>query len=86
MTKLLSTPVLSFVAGACAMACLVLCCMQIQYSRKVREIRDVQRQLLEIQQNRANLNRLAADLYVYSRTNTAIRPLLQSVGINANQQ
>ena len=31
------------------------------------------------------MQQLAADLYAYSRTNAAIKPLLDSVGIKPNQ-
>ena len=85
MKKLFSTPVLSFLAGACAMACVVLCWMQIQYTRQVREIQNTQRQWADIQRHQAMMNRLVVDLYAYSETNAAIRPLLESVGIPARQ-
>lgn len=85
MKKLFSTPVLSFVAGACAMACVILCWMQIHYSRQARAVRTTQRQLAEVQRHQALMSRLMNDLSAYSRTNDAILPLLRSVSLNPGQ-
>lgn len=73
-------------AGGCAMACVLLCLVQIHYSRQVRAIQATQRQLVEIQRHQAKMNRLAMDLAAYGRTNAAILPLLNSVGLNPTQQ
>ena len=81
MNKLLSPSVLSLLVGASAMACVILCLMQIHYSRQIRAIQATQQQLATVQQRQAMMNQLAVDLYAYSRTNAAIKPLLDSVGI-----
>jgi hypothetical protein len=85
MSKLLSPSVLSLLGGAAAMACVILCLMHIHYSRQIRTIRGTQQQLAAVQQRQAMMQQLAADLYAYSRTNAAIKPLLDSVGIKPNQ-
>ena len=85
MSKLLSPSVLSLLVGAAAMACVILCLMHIHYSRQIRTIRGTQQQLAAVQQRQAMMQQLAADLYAYSRTNAAIKPLLDSVGIKPNQ-
>jgi uncharacterized protein HemX len=81
MNKLLSPSVLSLLVGACAMACVILCLMQIHYSRQIRAIQATQQQLAAVQKNELMMKQLAGDLYAYSRTNAAIKPLLDSVGI-----
>ena len=81
MNKLLSPSVLSWLVGAMAMACVILCLMQIRYSRQIRTIQGTQQQLVVVQKRQAMMQQLAVDLYAYSRTNAAIKPLLDSVGI-----
>jgi len=85
MNKLLSPSVLSLLVGASAMACVILCLMQIHYTRQIRDVRATQQQLAAIQKNRATMQQLATDLYAYSRTNPSIKPLLDSVGIKPTQ-
>lgn len=85
MNKLLSPPVLSMLVGASAMACVILCVMQIHYSRQARNIRETQQQFAAIQKNQAMMQQMAADLYTYSRTHPDIKPLLDSVGIKPIQ-
>lgn len=81
MNKLLSPSVLSLLVGASAMASVILCVMHIQYTRSLRTIQGTQQQMLAVKQNQAMFQQLATDLYVYSKTNAAIKPLLDSVGI-----
>ena len=80
MKKILSPGVLSFLVGASAMACVILCIMHIQYSRRIRNIQGAQVQYQAIKRNQLLMSNLASELYVYSRTNAAITPLLNSVG------
>ena len=68
-----------------ALASVVLCVMQIHYSRQIRIIQGTQQQLATIQQRQAMIQQLAADLYAYSQTNTAIKPLLDAAGIKPKQ-
>ena len=79
MNKLLSPPILSFLVGASALASVILCVMHVQYSRTLRTIRGTQQQLAAVQRNQTMMQQLAEDLYAYSRTNSAIKPLLDSV-------
>ncbi|MCU0771795.1 MAG: hypothetical protein MUE94_08525 [Verrucomicrobia bacterium] len=85
MNKLLSPPVLSLLVGASAMASVILCVMQIHYSRQIRTLQGTQQQLVAVQQRQAMMQQLALDLYAYSKTNAAIRPLLDSVGIKPSK-
>ncbi|MCU0786905.1 MAG: hypothetical protein MUC91_01735 [Verrucomicrobia bacterium] len=73
MNKLLTPSVLSLLVGASAMASVILCVMHI------RSIQGTQQQLLAVQRNQAMMNGLVADLYAYGKTNSAIRPLLDSI-------
>ncbi len=79
MNKLLTPSVLSLLVGASAMASVILCVMHIQYTRTLRSIQGTQQQLLAVQRNQAMMNGLVADLYAYGKTNSAIRPLLDSI-------
>lgn len=81
MNKLLSPTVLSLLVGASAMASVILCVMHIQYTRTIRSIQGTQQQLLVVQKRQAMMQQLATDLYAYSKTNMAIKPLLDSAGI-----
>ena len=81
MNKLLSPSVLSLLVAAMAMACVILCLMQIHYSRQIRAIQGTQQQLASVQKRQAMMQQLAVDLYAYSQTNASIKPLLDSVGI-----
>jgi uncharacterized protein HemX len=81
MNKLLSPSVLSLLVGASALTSVILCVMQIQYSRQIRTIQSLQQQLAMVQQRQLMMQQLAADLYTYSKTNAAIKPLLDSAGI-----
>ncbi len=81
MNKILSPSVLSLLVGASAMTSVVLCVMQIQYSRQIRTIQGLQQQLAVVQQRQLMMQQLATDLYAYSKTNAAIRPLLDAAGI-----
>ena len=83
MKKRSSTTMLSLLAGLTALASVVLCLAQIHYSRQLRA---TQAQLLQVNKNRNLMNRLASDLYSYSKTNSAIKPLLDSVGLQPVQQ
>jgi hypothetical protein len=78
MKRRLSNTVLTLLTSIFALTAAGFCFMHIQYTR---EIRSIQGQLLLVNNNRANLSRLAADLVEYSKTNPEIRPLLQSVGL-----
>ena len=80
MNKILSPGILSFLVGASAMACVILCLLHIQYSRRIRSIHGTQMQMQAIQQNQAVMNQLANELYIYSKTNASITPLLNAVG------
>lgn len=79
MNKLLSPSVLSLLVGVSAVASVILCAMHIQYSRRIRSIRETQQQLVIVQQRQAMMRALGADLRAYSKTNSAIKPLLDSV-------
>ena len=79
MNKLFSPSVLSLLVGASAMASVILCIKHTQHSRKIRSIQGVQQQLLAVQKNQAMMQQLGADLHAYSKTNAAIKPLLESV-------
>lgn len=85
MNKILSPGILSFLVGASAMACVILCLMHIQYSRRIRSIHGTQMQLQAIQRNQQMINALASELYAYGKTNAAMMPLLNSVGFKVNK-
>jgi hypothetical protein len=81
MRKLLTPSVLSLLVGASAMASVILCVMHIQYTRTLRSIQGTQQQLLAVQRNQTMMNGLVSDLISYGKTNSAIRPLLDSISI-----
>jgi len=79
MNKLLSPTVLSLLVGVSAITSVILCVMHIQYTRTIRTIHSTQQQFMIVQQRQAMMQQLANDLYAYSWTNAAIKPLLDSV-------
>jgi hypothetical protein len=78
MKRSLSTTVLTLLTAICALAAAGFCLLHIQYTR---EIRSIQGQFLTMNNHRASLNRLAADLVEYSKTHPDIKPLLETVGL-----
>ncbi len=78
MKRRLSTTVLTLLTSVCALTAAGFCFMHIQYTR---EIRSIQGQMLLVNNNRANLSRLAAELVEYSKKHPEIKPLLESVGL-----
>ena len=68
--------------GASALASVWLCYQQITYTR---ELRVLQRQVVDVNQNRAIISRLVSELYAYSETNNAIKPLLNSLNAQPAQ-
>jgi hypothetical protein len=78
MKKSLSTTVLTLLTAICAMTAAGFCLLHLQYTR---EIRSIQGQFVAVNNNRANLNRLATELLEYSKTHPDIKPLLETVGL-----
>jgi hypothetical protein len=85
MNKFLSPTVLSLLVGVSAIASVILCVMHVQYTRTIRTVHGTQQQFMLVQQRKAVMQQLANDLYAYSRTNAAIKPLLDSVAGKPSQ-
>ena len=60
----------------------VLCANYYFKSREQRNLQFMQAQVARIQQEDAVLNALLNDLVEYRKTNAAIDPILQSIGLN----
>jgi hypothetical protein len=60
----------------------VLCWL---YISNTRELRTLQAQAAQINNNRALINALANDAVEYSKTHPAIEPLLESVGLKTSK-
>ena len=65
------------VFGLCTVLAMVLAFI---YMRTNGELRRVQAQVPQVQQNQARAQELAADVIEYSKTHPAVIPILQSVG------
>jgi len=85
MSKPISPSLLSFLTVVGAMACVILCVLEVHYTRQLRELRRLQQNAVVVKQRQEIMNQLAADLYAYSQTNAAIRPILNSAGIKTRQ-
>jgi len=63
----------------------VLCVNYYFKSREQRNIQYMQATVARLQQEEAILNALVNDLIEYRKTNPAIEPILQSIGVNAGK-
>ena len=63
----------------------VLCANYYFKSREQRNLQFMQATVARIQQEDAVLNALVNDLVEYRKTNPAIEPVLQSIGVNAGK-
>ena len=72
------TTILLGVLTLSALASVVLCWL---YISNTRELRGLQTQASQINNNRALINSLAADTVEYSKTHPAIEPVLESLGL-----
>ena len=70
------TTILLGVLTLSALASVVLCWL---YISSTRELRSLQTQAAQINNNRALINALANDAVEYSKTHQAIEPILQSL-------
>ena len=72
------TTILLGVLTLSALASVVLCWL---YISNTRELRSLQTQAAQINNNRALINALASDTVEYSKTHQAMEPILESVGL-----
>jgi len=63
----------------------VLCANYYFNSREQRNLQYMQATVARIQQEDAVLNALVNDLVEYRKSNPAIEPILQSIGVNAGK-
>ena len=76
-----NTPLTTILLGVLtlsALASIVLCWL---YISNTRELRTLQAQAAQINNNRALINALANDVMEYSKTHQAIEPILESFGM-----
>lgn len=76
-----NTPLIAILLGVLtlsALASVVLCWL---YISNTRELRTLQAQAAQINNNRALINALANDAMEYSKTHQAMEPILESVGL-----
>jgi hypothetical protein len=76
-----NTPLTTILLGVLtlsALASVVLCWL---YISNTRELRSLQAQAVQINNNRALIDALARDTVEYSKTHPAIDPLLESIGL-----
>ena len=76
-----NNPLVTILLGALtlsALASVVLCWL---YISNTRELRSLQAQAVQINNNRALIDALARDTVEYSKTHPAIDPLLESIGL-----
>jgi hypothetical protein len=75
----------TFLLGALFLSVLASCVFCWLFLSNTRELRSLQGQVAQINNNRAVINALAADTIEYSKTHPAIEPLLESVGLKAGK-
>jgi hypothetical protein len=80
-----NTPLTTILLGVLtlsALASVVLCWL---YISNARELRSLQTQASQINNNRAIINALANDTLEYSKTHPAIDPVLESLGLKTGK-
>ncbi len=74
-----NNPLITILLGVLTVSALLSVGLCWRYISNARELRMLQGQATLINNNRALINALAADVLEYSKKNTAINPILESV-------
>ncbi len=76
------TAILTGILGISALAAVLLCYL---YFTNIRNIRVLQSQMAQVQNNRALITALANDVVEYGKTHPDIGPILESVGFRSSK-
>lgn len=74
-------PLISFLAGALCLAALGVFVLTITCEWRFRQLRRLQPQVLQVQQNGQRADALAADTIEYAKHNPAVNSILQNAGL-----
>jgi hypothetical protein len=80
-----NTPLTTILLGVLTLSVLASVVLCWLYISNTRDLRTIQAQAAQINNNRALINSLANDTVEYSKTHPAIEPLLESVGLKPNK-
>ncbi len=81
-----NSPLVNVLLVMTAISALLSVFLCYRYISSSRQLRTLQQAVAAMNQNRAILNALAADAVEYSKSNSAINPLLESMGAKPTAQ